>query len=162
MCEVIETEWRKCGHRFCTLRIGDRLYSGTNADLLSIGPLGTSFMKISTLRPTQNCRQFAGDIFKCIFLNENLWISLKVSLKFVPRVGINNIPALVLIMAWCRPGAKAVSEPLMASLLTNICVTRPQWVKSKCSNYIEESELRNAVGKWWSFIFRPRCGTNAD
>ena len=27
---------------------------------------------------------FADDIFKCIFLNDNVWIPIKVSLKFVP------------------------------------------------------------------------------
>ena len=32
--------------------------------------------------------------FKCIFLNENVWISLKIWLKCVPKVPINNIPAL--------------------------------------------------------------------
>ena len=31
-------------------------------------------------------------------------------------------------MAWCRPSDKPLSEPMMASLLTHICVTRPQWV----------------------------------
>ena len=34
-------------------------------------------------------------IFKCIFLNENMWISIKISLKFGPKGSINNIPALV-------------------------------------------------------------------
>ena len=79
-------------------------------------------------RPRQNERYFADDIFKCIFFNENVWISLKISLKFVPKVPIDNIPVLVLIMAWCRQGDKPLSEPLMASVLTHICVTRPQWV----------------------------------
>ena len=83
---------------------------------------------LNTLRPRQNIRHFA-DIFKCIFLKENAWISLKSSLKFVPKVRINNIPSLVQIMAWCRPGDKPLSEPMMVSLLTHICVTRPQWVK---------------------------------
>ena len=32
-------------------------------------------------------------------------------------------------MAWRRPGDKLLSEPMMVSLLTHICVTRPQWVK---------------------------------
>ena len=41
---------------------------------------------ISTLRPRQNGRYFPDDNFKCIFLNENVWISIAVSLKFVPRV----------------------------------------------------------------------------
>ena len=31
-------------------------------------------------------------------------------------------------MAWRRPGDKPLSEPMLVSLLTHICVTRPQWV----------------------------------
>ena len=84
----------------------------------------------NSLRPRQNGRHFPDDIFQCIFLNENVCISLKISLKFVPDVRINNIPALVQIMAWRRPGDKPLSEPIMVNLLTHICVTRPQWVKS--------------------------------
>ena len=86
------------------------------------------FVAINTLRPRQNGRHFADDIFKCIFLNENAGISLKISLKFSHKVQINNIPALVQKMAWRRPGDKPLSEPMMVSLLTHICVTRPQWV----------------------------------
>ena len=85
--------------------------------------------KINTLRPRQNGRHFADDTFKCIFLNENVWILLQISLKFVPKGPINNIPALVQIMAWRRPGDKPLSELRMESLRTHICVTRPQWVK---------------------------------
>ena len=64
-----------------------------------------------------------------ISFNENVWIPIKISLKFVPKGRINNIPALVLIMAWRRTGDKPSSEPMIVSLLTHICVTRPQWVK---------------------------------
>ena len=32
-------------------------------------------------------------------------------------------------MAWRRLGDKPLSEPMMVSLLTHICVTRPQWVQ---------------------------------
>ena len=70
--------------------------------------------------------------FKCIFLNENLWILIKISLKFVPKGPINNIRALVQIMGWCRPGNKPLSEAVMLSLL-HICVTWPQWVKPQTS-----------------------------
>ena len=38
---------------------------------------------------------FPDDIFKCIFLNENVLILIKISLKFVPKGQINNIPPLV-------------------------------------------------------------------
>ena len=84
---------------------------------------------VNSSRPRPNRRHFADGIFKCIFENENEWISPRISLKFVPKVQINNIPALVQIMAWRRPGDKPLSEPMMVSLLTHICVTRPQWVK---------------------------------
>ena len=85
---------------------------------------------INSLRPRPNRRHFADDIFKWIFFNENIWILIKISLKFVPKGPINNIPALVQIMAWHRPGDKPLSEPMVLSSLTHICVTRPQWVKS--------------------------------
>ena len=84
---------------------------------------------INTLRPIQNGRHFPDDIFKCIFfLFENVWLWIKISLKFVPKVRINNIPALVQIMTWRRIGDKPLSEPMMVNLLTHICVTRLQWV----------------------------------
>ena len=79
----------------------------------------------------QNGCQFPDDIFKCIFLNEDVWISIKISLKFVLMGAKNDIPALVKIMAWHREGDKPLSEPMMVSLLMHIFVTRPQWVKKK-------------------------------
>ena len=84
---------------------------------------------LNTLRPRQNGRHFADDILKHIFLNEIIWIPIKISLKFVPKGSINKIPALVQIMAWRRPGDKPLSEPMVVNLPTHICVTRPQWVK---------------------------------
>ena len=81
------------------------------------------------LRPRQHGRHFADDTFKRILLNENVIISMKISLKFVPKGPISNIPALVQIMAWRRPGDKPLSEAMMLSLLMHICVTRLQWVK---------------------------------
>ena len=75
-----------------------------------------------------NGRHFADDIFKCIFLNENVRIQIKISLKFVPKGPINNILTMVQIMAWRVPGDKPLSEPMMVSLPTHICIARPQWV----------------------------------
>ena len=67
---------------------------------------------------------------RCIFLNENVWILIKISPKFVPDGPINNITALIQIMARRRWGEKPLSEPMMVSLPMHICDTRPQWVKS--------------------------------
>ena len=91
----------------------------------------------NTLRPRHNERHFADDILKWIFLNENAWISIKISLKFVPQVPINNIPALVQIMAWRRPGDKPLSGLMMVRLPTHICVTQPQWVKFLTINTVQ-------------------------
>ena len=99
-----------------------------NWSLLLRNEPATNTESYGTLRPRQNCRHTADDIFKCIFFNDNVWISLKISLKLVPKFRINNIPALVQIMAWRRPGDKPLSEPMMVSILTHICVIRPQWV----------------------------------
>ena len=86
---------------------------------------------LNTLRSRQNGRHFPDDIFKYIILNENVWIAIRISLKFVPKGRINNIPAFVHIMAWRRPGDKPLSEPKMVSLLTHFCATRSQWLKVK-------------------------------
>ena len=91
---------------------------------------GNPVPQINTLRPRQNGRHFKAAIFKCIFLNENVILSIEISLKFVPKGPINNIPALFQIMAWHQPGDKPLSEPMIARLLTHICVTRPQCVNS--------------------------------
>ena len=85
-------------------------------------------VKFNTLRLGQNGRHFAEDIFKCIFLYENVWIQIKISLKFNSKGPIYNNPELVRIMAWRQSGDKPLSEPMMVSLLTHLCVTRPQWV----------------------------------
>ena len=66
--------------------------------------------------------------FRMHFLKENVWIPIKISLKFVPKSPINNIPALVPLMAWRRPGDKPLSEPMLVRLPRHISVTRPQWV----------------------------------
>ena len=102
--------------------------SYTPTDFQSDWLMGITVLSgFNTLRPRQNCSNFPDDIFKCIFFNENMWILLKISLNFVPKVWINNIPALVQRMAWCLPGIKPLSETMMVSLRMHICVNRPQW-----------------------------------
>ena len=66
--------------------------------------------------PGQNGRNFADDVFKCIFVNEKFCISIEISLKFVPQGPVDNNPALVEIMAWCRIGDKPLSEQMLTPL----------------------------------------------
>ena len=104
---------------------------------------------VNTLRPRRDEQHFADDIFKRIFFNENVWISFKISLKFVPKGPINNIPALVQIMAWRRAGAKPLSEPVMVSLPTHKCVTRLQWVKA-------QNKINIEAPCYWPFVMETR------
>ena len=84
--EQLKNELRKCYHIWtitaCVLVVYDRVCI------------------FITLRPRQNGGHFPDNIFKCILLNENVWILLKISLKFVPQGSIKNIPALV---QWSAP-----------------------------------------------------------
>ena len=58
-----------------------------------------TLLDLNTLRITKTRRYFADDIFKWILLIENVEISLQILPKFVPNFRINNIPAMVQIMA---------------------------------------------------------------
>ena len=97
-------------------------------------------ISFKTFRPRQNGRHFPDDIFKCTFLNGNVRISIKISLKIVPESPINNIPALVPIMAWRRSGDKPLAEPIMFNERTHICATRPQWV-NKMNNILNKINI---------------------
>ena len=66
--------------------------------------------------------------FSMAFFNKYAWISIKISLKLDPKISINDISALVQIMAWRRQGDKPLSELMMVSVLTHISFTRPQRV----------------------------------
>ena len=73
------------------------------------------------MRPRQSGHHFINDTLKRIFLNENVRIAIKISL---------NVPALVQLMAWHRPGDKSLSKPMVVKLPTHICVILPQCVNS--------------------------------
>ena len=69
------------------------------------------------MRLRQYSRHLPDDIFKYIFLNENVWILIKISLKFIPMGPIDNIPALVQVMAWHQSDDKPLSGPMMVFLM---------------------------------------------
>ena len=59
------------------------LWSCKHADIINSSP------------PEQNGRQFPDDIFRRIFVNENVCILIEASLKYVPMDPIDDNPALV-------------------------------------------------------------------
>ena len=121
----------------------DSVLMTLNAHYLAPTPTTPSSV-INTSRPRQNCSHFAYDIFKCMFLIENVWISLMISLKFVPKGTINDIPALVQIMVWRCPSDKPLSEPMMVSLLTQIGIPRLQWANCHWNEYVFIFDLGNS------------------
>ena len=74
----------------------------------------------NTLRPKQMDAISQTTFSNCIFLNENVGIPIKISLMFVPNGPINNIPALIQIMAWHHSGDKPLSEPMVVNLQTHL------------------------------------------
>ena len=64
-------------------------FQGTDTSDLKKTPLGvlaeTDLSRVNTLRPRQCGCHFPNEIFPCIFLNENAWLLIKISPKFVPK-----------------------------------------------------------------------------
>ena len=79
--------------------------------------------RVNTLRLGQNGCHFADNILKLILLNENVLISIKIPLKFVPRGPIKNIPALLQV----RLGDVQVTSQYLnqwwSSLVMHLCIT---------------------------------------
>ena len=126
----------------CACQISERPNNSTNtsrgfetgrdrtvAPLAFVVSIRTDLRALKTLKPKQNICHFADDIFKCIFLNENIRFSIKISPKLIAKAPINYILALVQVMACLLVGAKPLSEPMVVRSLTHVCVIRPQWVK---------------------------------
>ena len=61
--------------------------------------LGDFYVPLTHLSLDKMATNMADDIFKCIFLNENDGIPIQISLKIVPSSPIDNILALVQMMA---------------------------------------------------------------
>ena len=68
----------------------------------------------NTLWPRRNGHHIPDDIFKYIFVKENVQFSSKISLKYVLWYLIDNNAALVQIMAAYMIGGKPLSEPMMS------------------------------------------------
>ena len=90
----------------------------------------TRYYSINTLRPRQNGSHFADAIFKGIFLNENTLIPITVSLKFIPKGPIHNIPVLFQIMPGADQATSHYLQQWWLMLPKHIRITQPRWVNS--------------------------------
>ena len=127
--DVISNHRSKNDKLFCSIITGIKM----TINHIIFHPFGAcwyTYVCINTLRQRQDGRHFADYIFKCIFLNENVWTPIEISQTFVPKGPVNNIPAFVQIKVWRWPGDKPLFESMMVSLLMYECITRPQWVNT--------------------------------
>ena len=114
---------------------------------------------LNTLRPRQNGWHFTDDILKCIFFNENVWSSIKISMKFVPWGPINNIPALVQIMAWCqfiKSYILSLWSYLMQIGIILICSSQSTSPKLLSRNYNWIPVIKNIIKKFLRWKCSPR------
>ena len=70
-------------------------YMSISVSLARISEMICVVNGLNTLRPRQDGRHFADDIFMGIFFNEDCCILIKLSLKYVRKGPIDNNPALV-------------------------------------------------------------------
>ena len=121
--QITQTIWRTSIRFWSDMKVWDRCLIDNDPKVCVFWAYAVIFCQlwcviINLLRPRQNDLDFAGDIYKWIFLNENVRIFIKIWLKFVLKSPVDNIPALVQMMAWHRPGNKPLSEPMKVNLLT--------------------------------------------
>ena len=126
--------WNKSIYLILDMKFDEHLYNQLLKSWKCTGVHSALWlMMLNTLRLRQYGRHFI-DIFKYIFLNENVWTLIRISMKFVTKGQINNIPALVPVMTWRWPGVKPLSQPMMVRLAMHICITLPQWVQHHIIN----------------------------
>ena len=84
----------------------------------------------NTLWPRLNGCHFSDDSFKWNFCEQEMFkLRLRFHWSLFIWFELTIFQDLVQIMAWCLFSAKPLSEPMMVSLLSLICITQPQWVK---------------------------------
>ena len=79
----------------------------------------TSILRVSLRQykfPTNTLRPFCRWHFQMHFLNKSYFISIKISLKFVPKGWTDNKSALVQVMACCQIRSKPLPEPMLTKI----------------------------------------------
>ena len=102
-----------------------KLYRSNNSLWFDIKLIGITAIQIDLTHLPQDkmAAMLADDIFKCIFLNENVSISIQISLKFAPKGSIDNKLALVQVMAWRQTGDKPLPEAMLTQFTdTNVAL----------------------------------------
>ena len=120
--------------------------------LSPLSPYGVASPQwVNSSPPGQNGWHIADDTFKCIFVNENFCILIRISVKGP----IANKPALVQVMSWRRTGDRPLSEPMLTQFtdaymrhqgeMSSLTGSMEIWMK-KCRIII--LKLISVIGCW--------------
>ena len=167
----IKQAWKKSHHKTCAKRprfyrqnLRMHFYRKTYSIFIQISlklfPRGLMYNQSALVQMTHWDGDKMAAISQTTSSNAFSWMKMcgfKSSLKYVPEVRINNIPALFQIMAWRRPGNRPLSEPMMVSFLAHICVNRPQWGNSLAANRGQAITLTNDDPFHWRIYPSPGC-----
>ena len=119
----------------------------------------TYWRRYNILKAIQYGRHFSDDIFKCISLNENIWISLKLSLKCVPKVPIDHIPACDIYQwrIYASFGLNELTKLQIAIKLVSSAKLREQyridWIPLNGAGAFFACVFYHVMWSWSSMIF---------
>ena len=116
-----------CTMHFC---LHNRLESSGHSALLLFAPnhhTAVFCFRLNSFPPRQNGYHFADDIFKRIFLNENVSVSIQFSVKFGPKGPLNQHWFRSWLVA-CSARSHYLGQWCQISL-THKSSTRGRWVK---------------------------------
>ena len=101
-----------------------------NAEYFDMKPAPIPMLTyLNSSPPGQNGRHYGRRHFQRHFHEWKLYISIRISLKFVPKGPIDNKSALVRVMAWRRTGDKPLPEPMLTQFTdAYMRGTRGRWV----------------------------------
>ena len=100
---------------------------------------------VNTRRPIQSGQHLGDNFFKCILLNENEYILIQFSLKFVPKGLINDKSALVEIMAWCWQATRHYLNRCRARCVMPFGFTKPLMLTLKGSRNSSAEDYTHAL-----------------
>ena len=80
---------------------------------------------INTFGWRKSWHQSADEILKCFFINEKYHIFIQISLRFIPKGPINNMPSMVQIMPWRHSDDNQLSDDSVVYWYIYIWNTQP-------------------------------------
>ena len=116
---------------------------------------------VNSLAPGRFQFNFRKAIFKLILVDGGWGISYEIVLRWMPLDLTDDKSTLVQVMAWCHQASSHYLSQCWSRPMSPYGVTRPQWVKAKCSIvdfhtlFIIAPTQLSCWGVYWFHSVRP-------